>query len=138
MIAYLDASVLLRIILVQPKSLVEWEAIQSSVASALVEVECLRAIDRLRARGVLSIPEFTHLRGVVYRMTERIELVEPTGGILRRAGQPMPTAVRTLDAIHLATALAWAEARHADLVMATHDHELGAAALANGLKVIGL
>jgi hypothetical protein len=45
----------------------------------------------------------------------------------------------TLDAIHLATALAWREAAGVeDLVMATHDLALATAARASGLRVVGL
>ena len=51
MIAYLDASVLLRVVLGQPNKLKEWSQIEAAVASALVEVECLRMLDRLRLRG---------------------------------------------------------------------------------------
>ena len=40
MIAYLDSSVLLRVILGQRNALKEWRSIEQGVASALVEVEC--------------------------------------------------------------------------------------------------
>ena len=48
MIAYLDSSVVLRVVLGQPGSLREWKAIENGVASALLEVECVRTLDRLR------------------------------------------------------------------------------------------
>ena len=48
MIAYLDSSTVLRIILGQANALKEWRSITQGVASALVEVECLRTLDRLR------------------------------------------------------------------------------------------
>ena len=41
MIAYVDASVLLRILLGQRESLAEWGDIRRCVTSALTEVECL-------------------------------------------------------------------------------------------------
>ena len=53
MIAYVDSSVLLRKVLRQPGSLKEWRSIQTGVASALVETECLRTLDRLRLRANL-------------------------------------------------------------------------------------
>lgn len=52
MIAYLDSSVLLRVILGQANALREWSAIEGGVVSALVEVECLRTLDRLRVVGI--------------------------------------------------------------------------------------
>ncbi len=45
MIAYFDSSVLLRVVLGQKNQLDQWQAIETGVASALVEVECLRTID---------------------------------------------------------------------------------------------
>jgi len=50
----------------------------------------------------------------------------------------MPTMVGTPDAIHLATALDVAGALRKRLTMATHDQQLGRAARASGLEVVGL
>jgi len=51
MIAYVDASVLLRVVLRQPNALPEWTQIDRGVASALVTTESLRTLDRLRLRA---------------------------------------------------------------------------------------
>lgn len=138
MIAYLDASVLLRQVLGQPNKLEEWPKIETAVASALVEVECLRTLDRLRLRVGLSDRDLADRRAAVHRLMDEIDLVEPVGAVLKRAAQPLPTALGTLDAIHLSTALLWQELRGADLVMATHDQALATAARASGLRVIGV
>jgi len=137
-IAYLDSSVLLRVILGQANALREWSAIEGGVVSALVEVECLRTLDRLRLLESLSDEEITVRREAVYRLLDAVEMIEPTRPVLGRAAQPLPTALGTLDAIHLATALLWRERGHADLVMATHDEELAIAAKASGLRVVGI
>jgi len=137
-IAYLDASVLLRQVLGQPNKLEEWPKIETAVASALVEVECLRTLDRLRLRVGLSDRDLADRRAAVHRLMDEIDLVEPVGAVLKRAAQPLPTALGTLDAIHLSTALLWQELRGADLVMATHDQALATAARASGLRVIGV
>jgi predicted nucleic acid-binding protein len=137
-IAYLDSSVLLRQVLGQPNKLEEWPKIETAVASALVEVECLRTLDRLRLRVGLSDPDLADRRAAVHRLLEEIDLVEPVGAVLKRAAQPLPTSLGTLDAIHLSTALLWKELRDEELVMATHDHALATAARASGLRVIGV
>lgn len=137
MIAYLDSSVLLRFVLGEPGRLAEWETIDSGVTSALAEVECLRTLDRLRLRGVLSDPELAAARRAVWQVLEALELVQLAPPVLRRAADPFPTPLGTLDALHLATALAWREERGSVLVLATHDAELGLAAAACGLDVIG-
>jgi predicted nucleic acid-binding protein len=136
--AYLDSSVVLRVVLGQPGALAEWEDIRVGVASALVEVECLRTLDRFRLRRRIADAEIAAQRAAVYRLLETIELVEPDRSVLARASQPMPTELGTLDAIHLITALLWRERHEADLVMATHDIGLGTAARASGLRVVGL
>ncbi|MGK2962857.1 MAG: type II toxin-antitoxin system VapC family toxin [Gemmatimonadaceae bacterium] len=139
MIAYLDSSVVLRIVLGQPGRIQEWKKITTGVASGLVEVECLRMIDRLQHAGHLSIEESVLRREAVYRVLEALEVVELTAAVLRRASQPMSTPLGTLDAIHLATADLWREARgEDDVVFATHDRALALGARANGYRIIGI
>jgi len=138
MIAYLDSSVLLRVVLGQPKRLKEWRRITRAVASALVEVECLRTLDRLRLLEAVADDQIAARREAIYRLLESVEVVEPTRPILARASQPMPAALGTLDAIHLATALVWRERTGENLVLATHDSALGLAGRAGGVHVIGL
>jgi predicted nucleic acid-binding protein len=137
MIAYVDASVLLRVALAQPSVLTEWSQIQLGVASALVMTESLRTLDRLRRRANLSDAEVAERRGIILALGESLELVEVDPIVLERAAQPMPTELGTLDAIHLATALLWKDMTRADLVMATHDGALALGARAHGLRVVG-
>lgn len=138
MIAYLDTSVLLRVLLGQPDRLAEWPEIQRGVGSALVEVECLRVLDRLRLRADLPPEELALRREAVYRLTAEMEIVEPSWPVLRRAGQPFPVPLGTLDALHLATALLWRDTRGEELMLATHDRELALAARSCGLTVLGV
>jgi predicted nucleic acid-binding protein len=56
--------------------------------------------------------------------------------VLDRAGEPFPTLIRTLDAIHLASALL-VRLRFPAMRFATHDGDLAAAALAEGVPVLG-
>lgn len=137
MIAYVDSSVLLRILLDQPGQLEAWPRIETGVTSALAQVECLRTLDRLRLEGALEDDELAECRATVYRLTAEMSVVEVTAPILDRAGQAFPTVLGTLDAIHLSTALAWREQTES-LELATHDRPLGVAARAMGFEVIGL
>ena len=137
MIAYLDSSILLRVILGQRNAVKEWRAIERGVASALVEVECLRTLDRLRLSERLSDEAIALRREAVFRLLESMEIIDLTRPILTRAAQPLPTALGTLDALHLATALLWREAKQEDLVMMTHDTALAIAARAIGFHVVG-
>ncbi len=138
MIAYLDSSVVLRVILGQRDKLRAWKSIERGVASALVQGECLRTLDRLRLRAGLSDEDLAERRQTVFRIIDETEVVEPSMVVLDRAARPFPTELGTLDAIHLATALMWREARGEEIIMATHDRALGTAARASGLQVVGL
>ena len=138
MIAYVDASVLLRVALAQPDALPEWSRIQRGVSSALVTTESLRTLDRLRLRANLADAEVAKRRATILSLIASLELVEIDAVVLDRAAQPMPTELGTLDAIHLATALLWKEMTHLDLVMATHDGALALGARAHGLPVVGV
>lgn len=137
MIAYLDASVLLRLVLGEPGRLGEWRKVRRGVASALVRVECLRTLDRLRLAGRLADAELARRRASVIALCDHLDLVAVDDAVLSRAAEPFPTPLGTLDAVHLATALLWRQTQQQDLVMATHDAALGLAARACGLDVIG-
>jgi predicted nucleic acid-binding protein len=137
-IAYFDSSVVVRIVLGQQGQLADWRSMVSVVGSRLVEVECLRTIDRLNVEGRLTTDDTVIRREAIYRMLDRMELVELTSTVLQRASQPMPAPLGTLDAIHLASAMLWKEVKDNDILMATHDRALALAARASGLRVAGV
>jgi predicted nucleic acid-binding protein len=137
-IAYVDASVLLRVALRQPDALPEWQEIQQGVSRTLVMTESLRTLDRLRLRANFSDAEVASRRATILELIASLELVEIDAVVLDRAAQPMPTELGTLDAIYLATALLWKEMTRAELVMATHDGALALGAQAHGLPIVGV
>lgn len=136
MIAYVDTSVLLRVVLGEPGVLREWKKLDRAISSELIRVECRRTIDR--ARIVLHLPEeeVAERRALADEWVDSFDLVRLDHTILERAAEPFPTLLRTPDALHLASGLA-ARSRHAGLVFATHDRELGIAARAVGFRVLG-
>lgn len=138
MTAYVDASVVLRLVLGQPNALADWPKIQRGVSSALVTTESLRTLDRLRLRAKLSDAEVATRRAAILSVVASLQLVELDAAVMDRASQPMPTELGTLDAIHLATALLWKEMTGAPITLATHDEALGLGAKAHGLPVIGV
>ena len=137
MIAYLDSSALLRLVLREPGALDELRTAETLVSSELLAVECPRTIDRLRLQGALSLEEAAARRGAVADWLEAVDLVLLQRSVLSRASEPLPTALGTLDALHLATALLWREQTGKDLVMATHDGGLALAARAFGIEALG-
>lgn len=137
MIAYLDSSVVLRLILGESARLAEFGQITRGVSSLLLKVECLRTLDRLRLSGRVPSEAAAERMEAVHRFLEAVDLVETGREVLERAAQPFPIPLGTLDAIHLATAMLWREVEGESLVMATHDSALALAARANGFAVIG-
>jgi predicted nucleic acid-binding protein len=136
-IAYLDASVLLRIVLGEPGRVKEWSRIRRGVASALTRVECLRTLDRLWRTRRLADADLADRRAAILALCEHVDLVAVDDAVLQRAAEPFPTPLGTLDAVHLATALLWRQIERTPLVMATHNVSLGLAARASGFDVVG-
>lgn len=134
---YVDSSVLLRVVLGEEAPLSEWARITQPMASELIRVECLRTIDRARLRFGLPDRDVAARRAQVLEYLEAFELVTLDRGVLERTAEPFPTAIGTLDAIHLGSALV-ARAVVPELTFATHDAELGLAARAMGFPVLGV
>jgi len=93
------------------------------VASAIVEVEVVRAIRR-------AAPELVALAQDV---VSQIAVVEPTEAIRERAALLEPATLRSLDALHLATALEIGDELDG---LVTYDGRMSAVAETFGLAVL--
>jgi predicted nucleic acid-binding protein len=136
-IAYVDTSVVLRVVLAEACPLAEWRRLRIAVSSELLRVEALRVVDRARIRLGLSDAELGRRRANVLTVIGGLTLVPLDATVLARAADPFPTLLRTLDALHLASALR-ARSAHPGILFATHDVELGTAARSVGFAVIGV
>ncbi len=135
---YLDSSVLLRWLLDEPGQL-DPATVTQPMTSALAEVEIFCTFDRLRVRNFLAPEILADLHARAHDLLARILIVHVSSPILARSAQPFPTPLRTLDALHLSTALFWSEQNKVESIQfATHDQELGLAARASGFTVSGL
>ena len=119
-LVYLDSSALIKLVVSEPESTALIERLRAwpdRVCSSLALTEVPRALARAR----LGVAAHRRAREVL----GRVALVDVDGRILATAARLEPTTLRTLDAIHLATALAVRE----DLeVVVTYDRRLRAAA----------
>lgn len=122
----------------QPNRLVELETCTQRLTSLLTQLECLRAMDKARLDEGLDQDEILARRLVLFQQLRRMSKIAVARSVLDRAGSSFPLPVKTLDAIHLATALQLRERRYHELVFATHDRQQGRAAAALGFEVIGL
>jgi predicted nucleic acid-binding protein len=139
---YVDASVLLRVILDEPNPLDEWDELEDPVTSVLAEVEALRAIDRATRKAThprrkpLAESQANAARVKLHAVLEMFGRIELEPAMLAQAGR-LAGPLGTLDALHLATALTWQDRAGIIVTMATHDPELASAAARHGLRMIG-
>ena len=133
---YFDSSVILRVVLGERGRLAEWSRAEFAVTSEIARVECLRVLDRLRLAGDVVDRELSRRRATCLAVLSGFELIRVNRAVLERAAAPFPTQIRTLDALHLASALLM-RTRHPALRFATHDEELALAARAEGMVVLG-
>lgn len=135
--AYVDSSVLLRVVLREPERLRIWSKITNPVSSELIRLESLHTIDRARIRLGLGDEPVARQRAAALEMIEAFHLITMDRAVLDRAADPFPTLLGSLDAIHLASALL-AREEFDGLVLATHDDEFALAARAVGFEVHGV
>ncbi len=123
---YLDTSVALAWLLGEDRHPPESLWTRPLASSRLLEYELWT---RLHARGLGGSA------GVAAAdLLGRVMLVELAPQVLARSLDPFPTPVRTLDALHLATA-AWLHQQGRPLSLASYDTRMLSAAAAIGLPV---
>jgi len=123
---YIDTSALAKLVVAEAESdsLRLWlaERPRQPVACDLARTELLRAVRRAAPDRVVQA------RAVL----DGVTLLEVTTAMFEEAGRLDPTALRSLDTIHLAAAFAIGD----DLEgLVTYDDRLAAAAEANGIAV---
>lgn len=137
MIAYLDTSALVRIVLGQAGALREWRQLERVVTSAVTEVELLRAVARYAVEEQWSDAETSRVRALAYDHLAAFSTVTLAPPVLVDAAAMHGSALRSLDAIHVASA----ERARAELpelqLFATHDRGQARAARARGFEVLG-
>ncbi|MFG3709386.1 type II toxin-antitoxin system VapC family toxin [Micromonospora sp. NPDC047730] len=128
---YLDSAAVIKLLRREPETeqLVRWlndRSGTSLVASALVEVEVPRALRRAAPQALVGVPT----------VLSRLYRVEIDATVRAAAGAYAEPLLRSLDAIHLATAEILARQAGTDFVaFVTYDRRLLDAAKAVGLPV---
>ena len=123
--AYLDTSALVKLVMHERESLDLVSYLQGPkrvVSSALSAVETMRAC----RRSALAADE-------VHGLLQSIEQISVDQEIIKVAGMLDPPSIRSLDAIHVASAK---RIEDADLEFVTYDARLADAARAHGLRVV--
>ncbi|HEX3488217.1 MAG TPA: type II toxin-antitoxin system VapC family toxin [Streptosporangiaceae bacterium] len=124
---YLDSAAVVKLVHAESESeaLRRWLAERAEIgwlSSVLVEVESFRALARHSPESIARL----------HPVLDLIDLVDMTASIRLLAQTVAPATVRSLDAIHLATAMHL----RGDLTsFVTYDHRLAEAARTAGLSV---
>lgn len=137
MIVYLDTSVVLRVLFGQEPVWEGWALWKEAWTSELMGLEARRAIDRLRLESALDDRGVARAHQTLRQIERGLGSIGLTRLVLRRAARPMATIVKTLDGIHLASALLFGERRDTDPIFVTHDEQQAVAARALGFEVLG-
>jgi len=127
-VLYLDSSAIVKLVAPEPETPALVESLRGDpevISSALARVEVIRAVRRIGA----SDEREEQANDVV----DRIALVPIDDAILIRAARLEPSSLRTLDAIHLGTALSLGSDVSG---LITYDAKLADAGLSEGLDVL--
>lgn len=131
---YLDSSMVLGHILGEAGRVLRFKPRLGLYTSELTRIECLRTLDRLRLLNQWTDKEVIFRLGKLQEMGDYFNEVSLQPSILKRAGMPLPVPVKTLDALHLATALELTDEIKEKLIFLTHDVQQSVAAVACGFQ----
>jgi hypothetical protein len=124
MVAYLDSSVLLRHILLGEAAIQHALACDRVVSSELIEIECKRVIQRCRMQGELDDEGLVLALDRLAQVLRGLSLIKLGDQIKKRSMGAFPVSVKTLDALHLSSALLLAE-REPETAVLVFSHDLG-------------
>ena len=106
---YLETSVALQVLLREPEYEEQLDLLEQAeriVTSALTLAEVNRVIRRFVSQKILTEGKAQELIGILETQSRGWDVLEISSNILNRAGEHFPVGpIRTLDAIHLASAL---------------------------------
>ncbi len=136
-VLYVESSAVLRGLLEGDEGILE--LIQGGgalVTSALTIVEIERALRRATREGRASAVRIREARRWVREFRDSCDLIPMEDHVLERAAQDFEVEpVRTLDALHIASALLWEE-RLGAVALVSCDKRLRDNALAYGMEVL--
>ena len=135
MICYLDTSVLLQYLLKGDQGYKKVLDFEHVVSSELLIVECNRVIDRCNLVGELTNEQLPNIREGLNRIVDGISLLRLNQSVKRRACEPFPTVISTLDAIHVSTALLWQEIE-GPVTIFSYDRQMNTCAEALNMHIL--
>ncbi len=133
---YLDSSVVLRWLLKDTNSLSDFGGWKHAASSFLLEVECIRALDRLKNENKINAETYADLLAQLNEFTRSMQLFDIDARVLGMAKSQYIAPVKTLDAIHIATVQLWQQELSEKILLLSHDHKMNLIAKSLGLKTL--
>lgn len=106
--------------------------------SVLTKVEVHRTLGRNRLQGRLTDEEIVIILRRFDELSGSSGWISITQSVIEQAMTSFPTHVKSLDAIHLASAILLKKNSERPVTFVTHDRQQGIGAMAMGLDVEGL
>ena len=125
-LTYLDSSALVKLVVREPETAPLRAFLEEHpfrVTSRIAQVDVVRAVACARPSAVPA----------AQALLRRIGLIELEAGVLRAAGHVEPAELRTLDAVHVASAVSLAD--ELDVAVA-YDARLASAMTTAGIEVV--
>lgn len=133
---YLDSSVVLRWLLKDTNALPDFGEWNHAASSFLLEVECIRALDRLKHENKINVETYADLLSQLNEFTRSMQLFDLDARVLGMAKSQYVAPVKTLDAIHIATVQLWQQELSEKILLLSHDHKMNLIAKSLGLKTL--
>lgn len=136
-IHYIDSSVILRYAINHPDAIRDLSRYaDGATTSVITAIECLRVLDRWRLTREVSETQLVDARLLCRQILSGLRVVMMDEHVAQLAAQSFPIAIKSLDAIHLATALMLNQQGSKRVKIITHDAKLALAARSMELEAV--
>lgn len=136
---YLDTSTFLKLYVKEKDSERARNLVKQSfiLSSAILPVESFSALSRKKQNGDISNKIFDKLAGRIKSDLAAIEIIMPGDDVLKRTENVvLNSTARTLDAIHIASALVFEDMSGIRLTFVTSDRKQHKIAVSQGLDTV--
>ena len=132
---YLDSSIMLAFLLEGRQELCALPPQADVASSRLLWIEVSRVIDRAVRSGQLPEDDGARVRVAFDAMAQAITRLALSEAVLDRAAGAFPVTVRTLDALHLASAWEWANpGDRSDIELWSFDRQMNTCGVSLGFR----
>ena len=134
--SYFDSSVLVRYVIGHEQSIQNLTPYsKGAVTSAITAIECLRVLDRWRITKEINDERLISARSLCLKILSGLRIIPVDDHVVSMASQTFPIAMKSLYAIHLASALHFQNQSGVKVLLLTHDIKLQMAATAFDMDV---